>query len=316
MKDCLLEVNNLYKEFPIRQGMFLNKQTFSSVINGLSISLQTGEILGIVGESGCGKSTVAKLIMRIIKPTKGIINYRNKNIKSYHKKEYYHSIQMIFQDPFSSLNPKMSVYSLLSEMVTLHQPEKDHDKVINDLLNEVGLVSNSLKKYPHEFSGGQRQRIAIARALAANPLLIIADEPVSALDVSIQAQILNLLKKLQKRHNLSMIFISHDLEIVNYFCDRVIVMYLGRIVEELPDKSLQKKVYHPYTKLLLNSIPSIDKKTNKLTQINGDAFSCLNLSTGCAFYSRCPFRKETCQHNMPELTEKNNNHKVACFFAE
>ncbi len=308
----ILEVQDVYKMFPIRGGLFLKQQSQASVLNGISFQLGTGEILGIVGESGCGKSTLARLLMRIFPATSGEMRFEGKSIQDYLKKDYFHQVQMIFQDPFSSLNPKMTVATLLDEIIQLHQPNQDTTQVRSQLLDEVGLPKESEKKYPHEFSGGQRQRIAIARALAAQPKLLIADEPVSALDVSIQAQILNLLSDLQKSHRLSLVFISHDLEVVDYFCDRILVIYLGRIVEELSGNALQQ-AQHPYTQALLRSIPDPHKKAEGLQVLQGELPSPLNLPPGCGFYSRCEHRQPVCQQRPPHLERHAPGHQVACF---
>ncbi len=309
----LLKIEGVHKHFPIHGGVFLREQGRASVINDISLEINEGEILGIVGESGCGKSTLARLIMRIYEPSQGKIYFGENPIQSFSRKEYFHQVQMVFQDPFSSLNPKMTVDALLTEMLRLHQPSVNIQQTKMKLLEEVGLASNALKKYPHEFSGGQRQRIAIAKALSAQPTLLIADEPVSALDVSIQAQILNLLKDLQQRHQLSLLFISHDLEVVNYFCDRILVMYLGKIVEELPHQNLHTQAQHPYTEALLRSIPHLDKKADGLQILAGEIPSPLNLPPGCGFYSRCQYRQELCHQEVPPLVKKSSEHQVACF---
>ncbi|MBF0278393.1 MAG: ABC transporter ATP-binding protein [SAR324 cluster bacterium] len=312
-KMTLLAVENLYKHFPINGGLFLRKIAQASVINGISLAVERGEILGIVGESGCGKSTLARLIMRILEPTNGTIQFAGLPAGSYSRKNYYHRVQMVFQDPFSSLNPKMTVDAILTEMIRLHQPEADLVKTRATLLDEVGLPQSAGRKYPHEFSGGQRQRIAIARALGADPILLIADEPVSALDVSIQAQILNLLNNLQEHRNLSLVFISHDLEIIDYFCDRILVMYLGKIVEELAENALHTNAQHPYTQALLHSMPHPDKRETGLKILKGELPSPLDLPKGCSFYSRCAVRKEMCERQTPELIENFPSHKVACW---
>ena len=310
---ALLKVDDLYKHFPIHSGVLLRETSRAAVVNGISFELEAGEILGIVGESGCGKSTLARLIMRILEPSAGRIQLDEVAIRRYPRRRYYHRVQMVFQDPFSSLNPKMTVAALLSEMIRMHQPSSEVTTVCKTLLEEVGLPRSALKKYPHEFSGGQRQRIAIARALSAKPTLLIADEPVSALDVSIQAQILNLLKDLQQQHRLSLLFISHDLEIVDFFCDRILVMYLGKIVEELPEKTLRSRAQHPYTHALLQSMPTLAKKATGLKILQGEIPSPLDLPKGCGFYSRCSLRQNTCQQNPPALLENFPRHKVACW---
>lgn len=307
----LLDIENLYKHFPVRKGVFLREQGRASVINGVSLQIEPGEIVGVVGESGCGKSTLARLIMRILPASGGELRYSDAPIDSIPKSEYYRQVQMIFQDPFSSLNPKMTVEATLNEMIRLHQPEKDLSETRRHLLEEVGMPNDAEKKYPHEFSGGQRQRIAIARALAAAPTLLIADEPVSALDVSIQAQILNLLKDLQQRHRLSLMFISHDLEIVDYFCDRILVMYLGKIVETFAGSALHS-AQHPYSQALLRSMPSPEKRKQGIEVLHGELPSPLQLPTGCAFFSRCEKRSEQCRQ-VPPLESYASGHQVACW---
>lgn len=310
---ALLTVENLYKSFPIHSGVFLRQTGRASVVNGISFEVASGEILGVVGESGCGKSTLARLIMRILQPTAGEVHFEGQPLSSYARADYYHRVQMVFQDPFSSLNPKMTVIAMLNEMIRLHQPTTNLAKARATVLDEVGLPKNALKKYPHEFSGGQRQRLAIARALSAQPTLLIADEPVSALDVSIQAQILNLLKDLQKQYQLSLIFISHDLTIVDYFCDRILVMYLGKIVEELAKDALHSQAQHPYTLALLRSMPHLKKKSEGIKVLEGELPSPLSLPLGCGFYSRCEWRQEVCQQQFPQLVENFSQHKIACW---
>ncbi|MGK5094202.1 ABC transporter ATP-binding protein [Deltaproteobacteria bacterium TL4] len=310
----LLQVQGLHKHFPVRKGLLMRQQGVVSVLNGITFDLNQGEILGIVGESGCGKSTLARTIMKIFPPTQGQICFEKEDIFSIENRKYFHQTQMIFQDPFSSLNPKMRIHQLLKEMIHLHQPEAPLHATIERLLDEVGLPSSAQFQYPHEFSGGQRQRIAIARALAASPRLLIADEPVSALDVSIQAQILNLLQDLQKRYQLSLIFISHDLTIVNHFCHRVLVMYLGKIVEELPGQALFQ-AQHPYTQALLNSMPGINKRSQGIKLLEGDPPSPIHLPKGCFFQPRCNVQQNTCQL-IPPQTHVAPNHQVSCFFPQ
>ena len=310
---ALLTVENVYKAFPIHSGILLRQTAQAEVVNGVSLEVTSGEVLGIVGESGCGKSTLARLIMRILEPSAGQIYFQNQPIASYPKANYYHRVQMIFQDPFSSLNPKMTTESLLREMIRLHQPDADLSQTQKALLDEVGLPHNALKKYPHEFSGGQRQRLAIARALSTQPTLLIADEPVSALDVSIQAQILNLLKDLQTQRNLSLIFISHDLEVVDYFCDRILVMYLGKMVESFAKDTLHTQAQHPYTLALLRSMPHLSKKATGIQVLMGELPSPLALPVGCGFYSRCEVRQGVCEQQFPSLIENIPQHKVACW---
>ncbi|MBF0350624.1 MAG: ABC transporter ATP-binding protein [SAR324 cluster bacterium] len=308
--DALLEIKNLRVQFPVKHGLW-GHTTTASIINSLSLAVKPGEILGIVGESGCGKSTLVRTIMKINPITSGQIAYQRTPVGQIKNRDYYHHIQMIFQDPFSSLNPKMKIGALLAEMLELHQPQVNVREASALLMDEVGLPATALDRYPHEFSGGQRQRIAIARALAAKPSLLIADEAVSALDVSIQAQILNLLKALQERYQLSLIFISHDLNIVNAFCDRILVMYLGKFVEHLPGKSLHS-AKHPYSKALLNSLPNWQKKNQHLELLSGEPPSVLDIPPGCPFYSRCNESMESCTAEFPSRTELGAQHWVHC----
>ena len=307
----LLEIQNLYKAFPVKGGLFLRTQRQISVIYGISQTIHAGEVVGIVGESGCGKSTLARLIMRIYPESAGQILLKQQRISSLPAKHFYQSVQMVFQDPYSSLNPKFRVRFLLQEMLRLHQSHISPAAATKQLLTEVGLSPQVQHQYPHEFSGGQRQRIAIARALAADPELLIADEPVSALDVSIQAQILQLLQELQKKKKLTLLFISHDLVIVDSLCDRIWVMYLGQIVEELPGHHLEQAV-HPYTKILLASIPSIKKRKSGLPILPGEPASPSNRPMGCAFHPRCPYRMHQCKLEIPKLKPISATQRVAC----
>ena len=318
-QPVLLEVKNLKKHFQVitpNEG----KQTVHA-LNGISFLLHVGETLGLVGESGCGKSTAARAILRLVEPVSGEIFYKNQNLmnmKQNKLRSLRKEIQIIFQDPSSSLNPRKRVSKILEEPFDIHgfTNSKDKKKRITWLLERVGLSLDQLEKYPHEFSGGQLQRIAIARAIALNPSLIIADEPVSALDVSIRAQIINLLLDLKESMRISYLFISHDMNIVRHFCDRVAVMYLGRIVEVADSDSLYKTPRHPYTEALLGAIPSIDPEAKKqgLT-IKGDLPSTMDMPQGCAFYSRCPIGEKRCEQSVPQLKEINSGHQVACFLS-
>ncbi|MEZ4814996.1 MAG: ATP-binding cassette domain-containing protein [Bdellovibrionota bacterium] len=316
----LLEVKNLKTHFPIKKGSFFSK-TIANVkaVDGVSLNLTQGEVLGLVGESGCGKSTLGRSILRLIDPTDGVVSFEGKVISEYSKEELRKvrpQFQMIFQDPYASLDPRMTVYDALSEPILAHKivPKSEIEKEVQRLMNLVGLASRFIHKYPHEFSGGQRQRIAIARALALRPKLIIADEPVSALDVSIQSQILNLLNDLRKELNLTMIFISHDLGVIKYLCDRVAVMYLGKIVELTTTDELFKNSVHPYTQALLSAIPLPDPELEKKRErviLQGDPPSPLNPPPGCAFAPRCPKKKSAlCETKVPTLIEMKAGHWV------
>ncbi len=318
-QPVLLEVKNLKKHFQI--NTFNEGKQMVHALNGISFLLHENETLGLVGESGCGKSTAARAILRLVEPTSGEILYRNHNLialKQNKLRSLRKEMQIIFQDPFASLNPRKRVRKILEEPLDIHGLTKSKEKKerVAWLLDRVGLSRDQAEKYPHEFSGGQLQRIGIARAIALNPSLIIADEPVSALDVSIRAQIINLLLDLKESMRISYLFISHDMNVVRHFCDRVAVMYLGRIVEVADSDSLYKTPRHPYTEALLGAIPSIDPEAKKqgLT-IKGDLPSTIDMPQGCAFYSRCPIREKRCEQSVPQLKEINSGHQVACFLS-
>ena len=320
----ILEVNDMKMHFPVYKGLVFRKQTACvKAVDGISIDLKQGETLGLVGESGCGKSTFGRTIMRLYEPTAGRIRLNGTDITALSGsdlEEFRVSCQMIFQDPYASLNPRMTVFDIIAEPLRTHRRFKgrqDLEKQIGDLMNLVGLSPRYIKKYPHEFSGGQRQRIAIARALAIKPKLVVCDEPVSALDVSIQSQIINLLIDLQKELGLSYIFIAHDIAVVKHISDRIAVMYLGRIVEEAPKDILFKNPKHPYTKALLGSVPLADPKKEKQRErllIKGDLPSPLAPPTGCSFHTRCPLAKQECSQIEPSLKEGGEGleHKVSC----
>jgi len=317
-QPILLKVKNLIKHF---QVSFPNHgvQTVHA-LNGISFLLREGESLGLVGESGCGKSTAARAILRLVEPTSGEVFYRNHDLLALKKKELRSlrkEIQIIFQDPQASLNSRKSIKKILEEPFDIHGLTKSKEGKVEALLEKVGLTTEQAEKYPHELSGGQLQRIGIARAIALNPSLIIADEPVSALDVSIRAQIINLLFDLKESMQISYLFISHDMTIVRHFCDRVAVMYLGKIVEIADSASLFSNPRHPYTEALLAAVPSIDldKKKEDL-KIKGDLPSSIDIPKGCVFYSRCPIKEKKCEQSVPQLNQINSSHEVACFLRE
>ncbi|WP_368652650.1 ABC transporter ATP-binding protein [Ornithinibacillus sp. 4-3] len=323
MSENILKINNLKKYFLVKKKILSKEASYIKAVNGVNITVKKGETFGIVGESGCGKSTTGRMILRLLEPTEGEIIYENRNVLDLSKKEMKKlrkEIQMIFQDPYSSLNPRLKVSEIIKEVLVLHKIEakSNLNKKVIELLEAVGLGEQHMDRYPHEFSGGQRQRIGIARALAVDPKLIICDEPVSALDVSIQAQIVNLMKDLQKERELTYIFISHDLSVVHHLCDRIAVMYLGKIVEMGNKEDIFENPKHPYTKALLNAIPKIeDMQEEKLQLLTGDMPSPANPPKGCAFHTRCPFAMETCKTLEPVLDTLGNNHEVAChLFAE
>lgn len=316
----IIALKEVRKYFPVTGGLLKKEVARVNVLNSVSLSINHGEIFGLVGESGCGKSTLAKLLVKLHEPSDGKIYFEKRdinNIKKGDKKHYFKNVQMIFQDPYSSLNPRLKIRTIIGEMVQINEAKKDEkqDKV-KKIMTDVGLDVDSLSKYPHEFSGGQRQRIAIARALVMQPKLLIADEPVSALDLSIQAQILALLNKLKHQYNLTILFISHDLNTVVDFCDRVGVMYLGRLVEIIPAKLLFSHGRHPYLKALLESIPVSDPdlRHRERNLIRGEVPSPLNMPSGCPFHTRCPLRQDLCVTENPPLIKRGNGHETACHF--
>lgn len=318
MSKVLLKVDGLKKYFPIRKG-FLNTQVGDvKAVDDVSFEVFEGETLGIVGESGCGKSTTGRLLMRLLEPTAGNIEFGGKLLSTLSNNEMRKArrdIQMIFQDPYASLNPRHSIGKILEEPLIVHGMgnSKERKKKVIELLEIVGLHEYHAKRYPHQFSGGQRQRIGIARALMTNPRLIIADEPVSALDVSIQAQVLNLMQSLQKELKLTYIFISHDLGVVRHISNRVGVMYLGKLVELTASENLYAEPLHPYTQALLSSVPVPDPTFEREQLIiSGDIPSASNPPSGCAFHTRCPFKKEQCSSVVPKLQEVKPGHYVAC----
>ncbi|MGG0664192.1 dipeptide ABC transporter ATP-binding protein [Viridibacillus arvi] len=317
MTDILLEVKNLKKHFVQNKGFLKGKKSVVKAVDGVDFFIYKGETLGIVGESGCRKSTTGKMIMQLLEPTEGEVFFEGANIVKMPASDIRHlrkEFQMIFQDPYASLNPGMKVREILREPFIIHgYNKKDIDTKVTELLKVVGLNIYHADRYPHEFSGGQRQRIGIARALALNPKLIVADEPVSALDVSIQSQILNLMKDLQKSFNLTYLFIAHDLSVVEHISDRIAVMYLGNIVELADKQSLYKEPLHPYTQALLSAIPVPNPKVKKERIIlKGDIPSPADPPKGCVFHTRCPLVMESCKTIKPQLKEVESNHFVAC----
>ncbi|WP_010096448.1 ABC transporter ATP-binding protein [Ornithinibacillus scapharcae] len=317
MQQPILEVNNLKKYFDIRGGVFGKKVGEVKAVDDVSFSVNPGEILGIVGESGCGKSTTGKSILRLIEPSDGEVKFEGQDITKLNAesmRKLRRDMQIIFQDPYASLNPRHTVEKIISEPLLIHGMSKQERKSrVKELLEVVGLSSYHASRYPHQFSGGQRQRIGIARALANNPKLIICDEPVSALDVSVQSQILNLMEGLRDQFNLTYIFIAHDLSVVKHISDRVGVMYLGRLVELTDKDSLYDDPKHPYTKALLSAVPLPDPDIEKERIIlEGDVPSPSNPPTGCAFHTRCPMAMEICKNIRPNFEQVEVNHFVAC----
>ena len=318
----LLQVENLVKHFPITQGVIVQRQVGAvRAVDGLSFQVYAGETLSLVGESGCGKSTTARLIMRLETPTSGKITFDGRDVVGLSKKglrQIRREMQIVFQDPFASLNPRMSVAQIVGEPLRIHRScEKDErERRVLELLERVGLDQSYATRYPREFSGGQRQRIGVARALALNPKLIICDEPVSALDVSVQAQVINLLQDLQQERGLTYIFIAHDLGVVKHVSDRVAVMYLGRIMELAPTDTLYSDPRHPYTQALMAAIPIPDPKERKdRALLQGDVPSPINPPSGCRFHPRCSSAQQICSRTEPKLENLGNGHYCACHFA-
>jgi oligopeptide/dipeptide ABC transporter ATP-binding protein len=317
----LLELKGIKKYFPIKGGILQRKQADVKAVENVSLQLFEGESLGVVGESGCGKSTLGRAILGLEELTEGQIFFQDKEIQDLKRKEklkFVKQMQMIFQDPFASLNPRQRIGHALEEVFTMHtdMSAKEKRQAVINLLEEVGLKEEHFEKYPHEFSGGQRQRIGIARAIALNPSFVICDEAVSALDVSVQAQVLKLLKSLQQKYQLSYLFISHDLGVVRYFCDRVLVMYLGNTVELGTVKDLFDAPLHPYTQALLSAIPRPTVRANhKRVRLQGDLPNPANPPSGCPFHTRCPIATEKCSAEKPSWVEYKPNHFAACHFA-
>lgn len=319
--DKLVQIKELNMFYPISSDMmFSSKNTeYLQALNGINLDIYKGEILGLVGESGCGKSTLGKAILKLIDP-EGEVLYENENVLKLGPKDlkkFRKKAQLIFQNPFSSLDPRMTIYALLREPLVVHgiRDKNEINSRIHEIINLVGLDEESLRRYPHEFSGGQRQRIAIARALILKPEFLVADEPVSALDVSIQAQIITLLQELKEKLNLTILFISHDLGVVRYLCDRIAVMYLGDIVELAPSDELFTNPKHPYTKALISAVPSIHEKQTEEIKLEGDLPSPKNPPIGCKFHTRCPEVMEICsniKNGEPEIIEIADSHCVKC----
>jgi oligopeptide/dipeptide ABC transporter ATP-binding protein len=321
--SALVEVRDLVKHFPITQGLLIQRKVGAvQAVDGVSFDIAAGETLGIVGETGCGKSTTARLVMRLLKPTSGEIRFEGNditNLKGASLKAVRREMQMIFQDPYSSLNPRKTIGSIIGDPFAIHgleQGKGERKRAVQELMETVGLNPEHYNRYPHEFSGGQRQRIGVARALALKPKLLIADEPVSALDVSIQAQVLNLLRDLQREFGLTVVFIAHDLSVVRHMCDRVAVMYLGKIVEIGPGDALYGSPRHPYTGALLSAVPVADPSRHGEERhlLSGDVPSPANPPSACRFHTRCPKAQDLCSTQEPLLEEMDSGTRAACHY--
>lgn len=316
--EYLLQVEDLKKYFPIRKGFFSKIVNYVKAVDGVSFNVSQGETLGLVGESGCGKSTIGRTILRLYEPTSGKITVDGQDFTSLDKeslRKKRNDMQIIFQDPYASLNPRLTAGEIIGRAIDIHKiaTGKERQEIIFSLLNEVGLSSRHYYRYPNEFSGGQRQRIGIARALACSPKLIICDEAVSALDVSIQAQIINLLQDIQEKHNLTYIFIAHNMAVEKHISDTIAVMYLGKIVEMASKDELFRNPLHPYTTALLSAIPVPDPKVKRSrVKLEGDVPSPIDIPKGCRFYKRCPQKTAICNETEPELVNIGNGHSVAC----
>jgi oligopeptide/dipeptide ABC transporter ATP-binding protein len=322
MSAPLLEVKDLRKHYPVRRGLFSTIAGYVYAVDGISFSIADGETLGLVGESGCGKSTAGKTILKLIEPTAGTIKVHGEAIESlgrHEMRKWRRDLQVVFQDPYSSLNPRLSAGDIVAEPLRNYAVASGaalKDRVAA-LFRKVGLREDQIARYPHEFSGGQRQRIGIARALALNPKLIVCDEPVSALDVSVQAQVINLLMDLQREFGLSYLFIAHDIAVVEHICHRIAVMYLGKIVELTDRRSLFAMPQHPYTEALLSAVPVPDPKAKKKRIIlSGDVPSPINPPSGCRFHTRCPYAFDRCRVEEPAMREVRPGHHVACHLRE
>ncbi len=322
--DVLVEVKGLKKHFPITKGFFGRKKEYVKAVDGVSFQIKKGETFGLVGESGCGKTTIGRTLIRLYNLTAGEVRFDGTDIGSLSEKQlkpFKKRIQMIFQDPYASLNTRMSVSEIIGEPMYVHNiaSGKEREKKVTELLEMVGLSKEHAYRYPHEFSGGQRQRIGIARALAVKPDFIICDEPTSALDVSVQAQVVNMLEDLQKELGLTYLFIAHDLAMVQHICDRIGVMYLGKLVEVADSKELYKNPKHPYTQALMSAIPIADPDISEKKQreiLEGDVPSPINLPTGCRFRTRCKYAIKICDQEEPKLREISNGHMAACHLLE
>lgn len=320
--NILLETKNLSKYFTGKKGLLNRQPAQVKAVDHVSLTVNKGETLGLVGESGCGKSTLGRTILRLIPATEGQVLYNGEDILTYDKKKMWEmrrKLQIIFQDPYSSLNPRMTVYDLISAPLEVYKvgTKEERREMVEEILQEVGLDKQYLNRFPHEFSGGQRQRIGIARALILNPEFVVCDEAVSALDVSVRAQVLNLMRNMQQKKNLTYLFISHDLSVVRHISDRIAVMYLGSVAEVAEKAQLYSNPMHPYTKALLSAIPLPDvKKKRQRIILQGDVPSAYNPPSGCKFHTRCPYATDRCKQEIPVLRQMEKGHQVACHRTE
>jgi len=320
MSSPLLQVRNLRKSFQVSGGPLGGRHRQLLAVDDISLDIYPGETLGLVGESGCGKSTTGRLLLRLIEPDRGEVMFRGADLlrlSAPKMREMRRELQMIFQDPVSSLNPRLRVADIVGEPLVIHRLASGETlrREVATLLEKVGLAPEHADRYPHEFSGGQRQRIGIARALAVRPSLIVCDEPVSALDLSIQAQVINLLQDLQQEFNLTYLFIAHDLAVVKHISDRVAVMYLGRIVELASAASLYRQPRHPYSEALLNAVPSLEPGAPRPAPLGGEVPSPIDPPSGCSFHPRCPYARPVCREQRPELADQGDGHLAACHFS-
>ena len=320
--NILLETKNLSKYFTGKKGLLNRQPAQVKAVDHVSLTVNKGETLGLVGESGCGKSTLGRTILRLIPATEGQVLYNGEDILTYDKKKMWEmrrKLQIIFQDPYSSLNPRMTVYDLISAPLEVYKigTKAERREMVEEILQEVGLDKQYLNRFPHEFSGGQRQRIGIARALILNPEFVVCDEAVSALDVSVRAQVLNLMRNMQQKKNLTYLFVSHDLSVVRHISDRIAVMYLGSVAEVAEKAQLYSNPMHPYTKALLSAIPLPDvKKKRQRIILQGDVPSAYNPPSGCKFHTRCPYATDRCKQEIPVLRQMEKGHQVACHRTE